>query len=80
MLGRCSWTPILTAQAAVYLTCLLPNVASAWLLQVSFKVDDGPTIKRKAVIDPVVNGRLTGKVYYTGGWGCVDLLGPCRRI
>ncbi len=38
--------------------------------QVSFTVDDGPTIKRKAVIDPVVNGRLTGKVYYTGGSTC----------
>ncbi|KAG2485330.1 hypothetical protein HYH03_015912 [Edaphochlamys debaryana] len=33
--------------------------------EVSFEVDDGPTIERKAVIDPVVDGKLTGKVYYT---------------
>ncbi len=30
------------------------------------QVPDGPTLARKAVVDPVVNGRLTGKVYYTG--------------
>ncbi|KAG2485322.1 hypothetical protein HYH03_015904 [Edaphochlamys debaryana] len=33
--------------------------------KVTFNVSSGATIAEKAVIDPVVDGKLTGKVYYT---------------
>lgn len=36
--------------------------------QVSLRAVDGATLLKLSAGDPVVDGRLTAKVFYTGGW------------
>lgn len=45
---------------------------AAWhcnTLQVGFTVVNGSTLRAMATVDPVVNGRLTGKVFFSGACG-----------